>query len=173
LSKEATAILQKKAEKQSESINTHDYSSGEPDRAFDNVLVCKKRAQPFEVLMAKEIADHYGCDITLLRVREIDHMKMPDGLLGNLLIEMKRITGKAARVSDRFKDATKQSNNIYLKIENPEIKLKDVWRELILTKRSMVDRGSWNNRKPQWLFVQLNGKFHEYNLQQLVEEGKL
>ncbi|GHT94904.1 hypothetical protein FACS1894141_2510 [Spirochaetia bacterium] len=73
-----------------------------------------------ELIQAKILAEQ-GHTVYLLPKHE-----GADAIVDDLLVEFKRITGGIDRVETRFRESRKQSENVFLNIDNPALSRNDV-----------------------------------------------
>ena len=104
---------------------------------IDNISVAKSRLTGIkgdELILAKEIKQakvlsDKGAVIYLIpKAKDIQGKSIsgPDAVINGVLFEFKNITGGLDRVEVRFRQSRKQSENVYLKIDNLSISKSDI-----------------------------------------------
>jgi len=84
----------------------------------------------------------------------------PDALLNGELYEFKTIEGKIRRVEKRFWDSREQSDNVYLRISNPNL-TKD---EVLGTVNEVLNHKAYKGTTNGWLILTLDGTGKTYKI---------
>jgi hypothetical protein len=87
-----------------------------------------------EIRQGKILTDE-GATIYLipkLKVQNGEDIPCPDAYINGILYEFKNVTGTLKKVERRFRESREQSENVYIKIDNPNISEDDVKKEVKL-----------------------------------------
>jgi len=99
----------------------------------DGIIVAMSRLpinQQEELDFIKEIKSavilkKHGASVTLIpRIKRSDgkgFMPGPDAIVNGLFFEFKEVVGTVDKIGARFNESRKQSNNVYIRISNPNI----------------------------------------------------
>jgi hypothetical protein len=88
-------------------------------------------------LIQAEILAKNGSTVYFLPEKQKVGMKSADAVVDGILVEFKTITGGIDMVEKRFRKSRKQCENVFLKIDNPEISKKDVQERI---RRTLLDK---------------------------------
>jgi len=109
----------------------------ELSRGIEGIKVAKSRLTGLkddERILVKEIRQaeilaNRGATVYLLPKQKSpggENLPSPDALVNGVLFEFKNITGGLDRVEIRFRQSRKQCDNVYLKVDNPDISKMDI-----------------------------------------------
>jgi hypothetical protein len=81
-----------------------------------------------EIVQGKILADKGASVYLLPKLRNPDgsHAHGPDAIVNGSLVEFKAVTGGLRRIEVRFRKSREQSENVFIKIDNPDISKNDL-----------------------------------------------
>jgi hypothetical protein len=88
-------------------------ASGRVPRSVDQVEIFEKELAQARILAA------LGHCVYLLPERGPRKVKHPDAVVDDLIMEFKTVTGNIRKVKENYKEARKQADNVFLKIDSP------------------------------------------------------
>ena len=99
-----------------------------------------------EIRQAKILTDKGSYVYLLPKLVDAEgrHISGPDALVNGLFFEFKNIVGALDRVEKQFRASRTQSENVFLKIDNPNISRGDVMARIRRTLRSIDYAGGTN-----------------------------
>ncbi|MCL1992367.1 MAG: hypothetical protein FWG66_05420 [Spirochaetes bacterium] len=154
------------AESQIKGISGHDDFKG-IKVAHPKILEGDKNTLAKEIRQAKILTDRGDCVYLLPKAKDEDGKPVsgPDALLNGELYEFKTITGNIDRVAERFSKSRRQSDNVYLRISNPNITKDEVFSMV----NRVLNKPTYTGTTKGWLILTLDGtgKTHKRSIRSL------
>ena len=126
-----------------------------------------------ELALAKEIRQAHilariGCSVYLLPKTKDPvegFVKGPDAIVNGEPCEFKTVEGKIERVKDRFWDSREQSDNVYIRVANPNI-TKDEVLEIV---KKVLNHRAYSGTTKGWLMLTIDntGTTHKFSIRSL------